>query len=514
MNSHSVKQEDSKNIAKESSYGQILRSSSIIGGSQALSYVIGMVKTKAVAVLLGPAGVGLVGLYVSVTGFVSTFTGLGLVQSGVREIAESEGGKNRKSSDETAASLMWACLITGIFGWLVMVLLSRPMSVLIFGNDDQVVPLSILGSTVLLSAISGGQTAVLQGKRRIGALAKVGVVSVLAGTVCAVLFYGWVGEKGIVPVLIATALLNLAASWYYSRNVRGGSSSLSWRQKYDRAKGFLALGIAFMWSALLAATVALVTRSIIVNQLGLEAGGVYQAAWGLSGMFAGFILSAMGTDFYPRLTAVADDHEQVNRLVNEQSDIGILLALPGLIGTLAFAPWIMHVFFSREFVAGATLLPWFIVGIFGRVVSFPVGYILLAKGCSRWFASTETISNVLLLLLTIGLLREFGLVGTSYAFAIFYGLHTIGMVLLARHLTGFRWTRETVRLLLLALMIVIAGVSLQAITETYVLITVGAFLTLLTSLFSLRGILLRLGGEHRWVVRLREYPLIRILAKP
>ena len=45
-------------------------------------------------------------------------------------------------------------------------------------------------------------------------------------------------------------------------------------------------------------------------------------------MYVGFILQAMGSDFYPRLTAVADDHAECNRLVNEQAQIGLLLAGP------------------------------------------------------------------------------------------------------------------------------------------------------------------------------------------
>ena len=62
----------------------------------------------------------------------------------------------------------------------------------------------------------------------------------------------------------------------------------------------------------------------------LTAAGCYQAAWGLGGYYVGFILQAMGADFYPRLTAVASDHVECNRLVNEQAEVGLLLAGPGV----------------------------------------------------------------------------------------------------------------------------------------------------------------------------------------
>ena len=45
----------------------------------------------------------------------------------------------------------------------------------------------------------------------------------------------------------------------------------------------------------------------------------------------------MGADFYPRLTAVSKDNVACNRLVNEQARISLLLAGPGVIGTLTLA---------------------------------------------------------------------------------------------------------------------------------------------------------------------------------
>ena len=67
------------------SYPQILKSSSIIGGSRVLNLLIGMVRTKLVAMLLGPPGIGLVSLYQSATGLTGTLSGLGIGQSAVRQ---------------------------------------------------------------------------------------------------------------------------------------------------------------------------------------------------------------------------------------------------------------------------------------------------------------------------------------------------------------------------------------------------------------------------------------------
>ena len=47
-------------------YRESFKASAVLGGSQAFTYVLGILRTKALAYLLGPAGIGLVGLYTSI----------------------------------------------------------------------------------------------------------------------------------------------------------------------------------------------------------------------------------------------------------------------------------------------------------------------------------------------------------------------------------------------------------------------------------------------------------------
>ena len=97
-------------------------------------------------------------------------------------------------------------------------------------------------------------------------------------------------------------------------------------------------------------------------------------------VYVGFVLQAMGTDFYPRLTVVAHDNRRCNQLVNEQAEISILLALPGVLATLALAPWVIQLFYSNRFDKAAEILCWQVRGTFLQVNSWPMGFIILAKG--------------------------------------------------------------------------------------------------------------------------------------
>jgi antigen flippase len=63
----------------------------LIGGSSLIVVLLTMLRTKVLALFLGPAGIGLMGLFSSMTSLVGTVTGLGVATSGVRQIAEAAG---------------------------------------------------------------------------------------------------------------------------------------------------------------------------------------------------------------------------------------------------------------------------------------------------------------------------------------------------------------------------------------------------------------------------------------
>lgn len=488
------------------SYRQILRSSSIIGGAQGLNYLVGMVRVKIIAVLLGPEGIGLLGLYQSALGLLGTVSGLGIGSSGVREVALAHGRDDPALVARTVLVLRRACWATGLLGWLLAAALAVPLSQWAFGDTDHALAISALGATLLLGAVSGGQTALLQGVRRIGDLARIQVVAMLLNTAVAIALYGWLRERGIVPVVVATAVISLGMSWWFSRRVALLPVALPWLQTWHDARRLAGLGIVFMWSGLLTAGLDMATRSLITRTHGLDAAGYYQAAWGLSGMFAGFILSAMGTDFYPRLTGVINDRAVAAQTVNEQTEIGILLALPGLLGTLAFAPWVLELFYSAKFRPAAELLPWFVLGVFGRVVSWPLGYIQLAKGASRWFAATETVFLTLWLGLVFWLVPTVGVIGAAYAFALTYFFHTFGMLWVGRALIGFKWSRSVLRLLGMTAVLVGLGFVLTVAAIGWAAVLGGAVLTLVGVIFSLLGLATRLGPDNRLVRTLARVP--------
>jgi PST family polysaccharide transporter len=261
-----------------------------------------------------------------------------------------------------------------------------------------------------------------------------------------------------------------------------------------------------MYGALLAGAVGLAIRALIVRDLGIEAAGIYQAAWALSGLFGAFVLQAMGTDFYPRLTAAASDDLQVTKLVNEQMEVGMLLALPGVLGAIVFAPWLMSLFYSKQFLAGGELLAWFAAGVFVQVVTWPLGMVQRAKGSTGWIIASQTHLNLLTLLLVFAGVRFFGLAAAAWAFVVAGAIHGFVVRFIARRLAQYHMSREcTVILLLSALAILLCSLVGWGITGAPAIIT-GGIVVVGSSVLCLRALARATGADSRLSVLIGRFP--------
>jgi enterobacterial common antigen flippase len=431
--------------AKEHTYGQILKSSALVGGSSVLNIAVGVVRTKAMAVLLGPAGFGLMGLYGSIADLTRSIAGMGINSSGVRQIAEAVGSGDTERIARTAIVLRRTSIILGLLGAVLLVVFSAPASTLTFGSDERAGAVALLSITVMLQLVADGKGALLQGTRRIADLSKMGVLGALFGTAISIPLVYFLREKGVVPSLVAVAAMSMIVSWWYSRKVRITPLAITYSQGRQEVSSLLKLGFAFMASGFLMMGAAYAVRIMVVRIVGLEAAGLYSAAWTLGGLYVGFVLQAMGTDFYPRLVGVAKDDPQCNRLVNEQARVSLLLAGPGVIATLTFAPLVIALFYTAKFTGAVDILRWLCLGIALRVITWPMGFIIVAKNKQTLFFCAELAWTAVNVSLTWLCVRSFGVNGAGIAFFGSYVFHGLMIYPMVRGLSGFRWSAENLK---------------------------------------------------------------------
>jgi len=274
--------------------------------------------------------------------------------------------------------------------------------------------------------------------------------------ICSVtLVYLW-RERGVVPSLISVAFTSLAISWWYSRKIKAKVPSVTFSQVRQEAAELLKLGAVFAAAGFMTTGIAYAVRIMLLRKVGFDATGYYQSAWTLGGLYVSFILQAMMADFYPRLTASAHDNPVCNRLVNEQTQVGFLLAGPGVLATITFTPIVIGLFYSAKFLAAVGVLRWICLGATLQVITWPMGFIIVAKGKQFLFFTTQLAWTLASLGLAWICIRSFGLNGAGISFFgsyVFYGILVYPTV---SRLSGFRWSTINKRMALVFLSLILA----------------------------------------------------------
>lgn len=396
------------------SYGHVLKYTGIFGGVQGLNILIGLVRNKLVAVILGPAGMGLASLFNTSVSFVTQATNLGLSFSAIRHLSEIfDGGDSERILRFVKTVRAWS-LVASLLGILACIAASPLLNRYVFDGESHTLEIMALAPVVAMTTFAGGETAILKGARRLRELARVQVVMVMASLVISVPLYYMFGTGGIIPVLLLTALANLALTMrcscrLYPLRLRGASGLLG------EGMGMVRLGVAFVMSGIFGSGAEMVVRSFLNTAADLGTVGLYNAGYVLTVTYAGMVFSAMETDYFPRLSAVNHDTAAVNLAANRQIEVSLLIIAPMLAFMLMALPVLIPLLFSGKFAPVVGMAQVAVMAMYARAMMLPVAYITLAKGHSRAYLVIEALSAVALTALVIFCFGRWRLWGTGLA---------------------------------------------------------------------------------------------------
>jgi O-antigen/teichoic acid export membrane protein len=465
------------------SHRQIFRSSAIIGGASVINVVISIVKVKLLAVLLGPAGIGLMGLYQNIINMTAKLAGCGMDSSGVRQISASV--EDAEALYIARRALWLGNLVLGLAGMVILWLLREPVAQWVFGNTSHAGQVGWLGVGLLLTLIAGSQTALLQGLRRIDDLARVTVLSALVGAIVGVFAVYLMGADGVLWFVLTAPGVNIAVAGYYASRLPHPQLPYDLKAIRQQWLVMLKLGIPFMAAGLLMLITQLAARSIILRDIGLDASGYFQAAWAISMTYVAFVLNTMAMDYFPRLTAVISDERRACQLVNEQSEMALLLAGPALLAMITLAPWVIHLLYAQSFSPAAEILSWQVLGDILKVASFPIGFVFLATGRGGVYIGLQLVWSAAYLGTLIPGIQEWGLVMAGVGYGAAHLCLFVAISIAANRLIGLNQEPRNWRFALLLLLA--GGITVflkgQSVIASY---TVGLLATLLFGIYSLR----------------------------
>ncbi len=428
-----------------------MKATSIFGGVQVFNIAIAIIRSKAIAVLLGPAGMGVVGLLTSTIGLISSLTNFGLGTSAVRDIAEAHTDNDEQRMAKTAAVFRKLVWITGGLGTILTIILAPLLSMLTFGNSDYTWTFVVLSVTLLLGQFTAAQNVLLQGTRKLKYLAYANMLGSISSLFIALPLYFIYGQDGIVPAIIMMGFGAYLIAINFSRNVKIKKVSVNLQEAISEGKGMLKLGFMLSLSGLISTIASYLINIYIRNYGNIEDVGLYNAGFQIIGTYVGLVFTAMATDYYPRLSGVANDNDKRNTLVNQQGEIAILILLPIILVFMVFIPYIVELLYSSKFLPITDMIIWAAYAMFFKAGSWAIAFQFLAKGSSRLFFINELVVTLYLLLFNLMGYHYFGLTGLGYAFILAYLVYIVQVYALCKYHYAFNLDKGSVKTFAIAI---------------------------------------------------------------
>lgn len=467
--------EDSRN-----SYSGILKAISLFGGVKVFQILVTIVRSKIIAVLLGPGGMGISGLLQSTADTVRSIVCCGLDVSAVKSISASRD--NYSSTVITLRRLIW---FTGTAGLIATFFLAPWLSDMAFGNSEYIAAFRIVSVSLLVGQINVGQTAVLQGTFHYKDMAKSSFWGSLVGLVIVVPIYYFWGVKGIPFVIVISSLIALVFSHYYSRKIPVDRIKLSKEEFKKKGREMLTLGLSLSVVGIVNSVTAYLLRIYISREGGVDAVGLYNAAFAIANTYIGMVLMSMTTDYIPRLSSCLDDKKMICDLINKQIVILCILVLPLASAFMVFIKPVVILLYSSRFLPIMEMLLWVMLGMFFRGISWAFSYSFVARGDSTVFFLNETITAVYTLLFSILGYRFLGIEGLGVAFVVSYLLYTIQLSILCKIRISYSMDRDTIKLLIVCFILLVACfLSSRLINGIVLKYLLGGLVTLMSVVFA------------------------------
>lgn len=401
-----------------SDYKGIFKSTFLFSFVQIVNIVTKVAVNKVVAVVLGAEGLGIISLYNTAINMLKSGCGLGIKQSAVRDVAEANEEKDIKRISEIIAVTNKIVLFTALLGLVVTVLGSPLLSKYSFGSTDFIIPFVVLSLAVALNIYAEGQMAIITGMRRLRDLAKVNILGSVIGMVSSIPLYFFFGKEGIVPSLVIAALCLFIFTKLYVRRINVDRVKITLKETFQKATPMVQMGSVLMLAGFAGLAIDLLVSSFIRYEGGFETVGYYQAGATIISGYFGIVLTAMTTDYYPRICGVNKDNEALNAELNKQVSAGIILIFPLAVCFVYLAPLFISFLYSNSFEVSTQYTDFAIFGTVLIVASNCMGMIFMAKMASKLYLTLVLIALACQLCLYVPLYHFWGLRGLGISYII------------------------------------------------------------------------------------------------
>jgi PST family polysaccharide transporter len=160
----------------------------------------------------------------------------------------------------------------------------------------------------------------------------------------------------------------------------------------------------------------LIVRDQIVDHVGLEQAGLWQAGWRLSEIYLAILMAPFSMYFMPKLGALINNRPNFRREVRRTVRRAALLTLACAGSILLTREWVVLIVLAPRFAPVADLLPWQLAADVLAMVAWILSMTLTALMRSGPYVVCEIVRAAVLVCLARAMMPEHGVVAANWAY--------------------------------------------------------------------------------------------------
>ncbi|MEN6356668.1 MAG: oligosaccharide flippase family protein [Armatimonadota bacterium] len=444
---------------------KLLKSIFVLTTSQAAVAVVSVIRNKLLALLLGPEGIGLFAQLQSLQNLLANGVPMGMQLGALKYMSANRANDKRRLLSTISTSAKAFALLSALTT-VVCLILAKPISAWSVGNANMYlyVMTAILGVPFMI------QTQLWQNYLRAGLEMKeysatMVITSLIGLPIVVPLVLLWKQAGAAAHLLIIAIVGYIVAKLYTNRSMGSELNRRVESASFDKkllinlmrfaAGNFPVFAIDLV--------VPFIIRVQIIRDMGLDANGIYQAAFAISSQYLVMPLNAIGIYVFPKISQMAD-LKQINKEINDALKISLLFCTSGILVVLLFRDVFTSLLFSKKFLLAASLMSWQSIGDFLKSITMVLQYPMLPLERFRARVVINLLRNTLFMIVFYLPKTNMRLEGAVWAYAASWLFEFIAIYLYTHHTNGFTFTGRN-KFLLLTSTSAVAWLAFSNVTD-------------------------------------------------
>jgi O-antigen/teichoic acid export membrane protein len=416
-----------------------------------------MLRNKVTAVILGTFGIGVVSVINNYVSLITPIASLGMNNGIIKEISSETENKNKIIQVQSTAYV--TAFLLSLFSLIAIALLSPLLAKTNLKSEQYYKFFIVLALTIPFTTFNTIGNANINGFREVGIIAKINIISSLVNLIVGVLLIYLFKINGAVYSILVLNIVNGAIVLYYLKKVLN-KYSMSFKISLRQFKReVLIILIKFGSSSLVALFISnismLLIRNIIIEELGMESNGIFQANWAIMNQYLGFLFSSIYVYFFPTLCQLKTNEERTNEM-NKTLELLFFIMIPIFFSVITFNEVIINILYSEKFIIAAKILPIFLLGDFFKIICFVLGTVFPAINRLKEFIIFELVFNIAYVSIAFLLIRlNHNLFGIAFSYLLCYLVLSVAYTVFLNNKIKFRLDKSVIRQMSISLILLI-----------------------------------------------------------